>query len=231
MAIVTALPGLAPTARAFVMDAWPQGQVKTRSGRVVKWAQSSAPAGASLELVWENITYAQAETILKVWDASYGEYGSVTLATETLAGLDAGLAALIRQPFANVLWRADGRPVVEAVKARRCTVRMALRTRRDLATVAGGGGGGAPPSFNPFGAVFVVSPPVLITGGVVLPGVALAAGLPVLTTGGTATPAAGTTLTAGTPTLATGSASVQAVPGATLAAPAPTASWGTAITS
>jgi hypothetical protein len=132
MSIVTALPGIRPTTRAFTMDEWPQGQAKMRSGRVVKWVQANSPSGASLELVWENITNAQAETICDVWDANYGIYGSVDVVTETLAGLNSSLDVLINQPFANVLWRSEGPPVVEAVKRNRCTVRLTLRSRRDL---------------------------------------------------------------------------------------------------
>ena len=103
MSILTALPGIRPTTRAFSMEEWPQGQAKSRSGRIVKWAQVSRPTGASLELAWENITYAQAQTLLNVWDANYGTYGTVDLVIESLAGLDTGLAALIDQPFMGVV--------------------------------------------------------------------------------------------------------------------------------
>lgn len=139
MSILTALPGIAPVARSFVMDQWPQSQAKMRNGRTVRWAQVNSPAGASLELAWENITYAQAETLLAVWDANYGIYGNVDLVTANLAGLSVDLAGLIDQPFPNAGWRFQGPPTVEAVKARRCTVRLPLRARQ------GAGGGAAPP--------------------------------------------------------------------------------------
>jgi len=120
------------------MDEWPQTDVKMRGGRKMRWAQVNAPAGASTEIAWENIAYAQAETILAAWDANYGLYGSVTLVADTLSGLDAGLAAVIQQPFPGAVWRAEEPPVVEAVKAGRCIVRLRLRTRRNI----GGGNGG-----------------------------------------------------------------------------------------
>lgn len=133
MSILTALPGIRPTLRSFVMDEWPQGGAKMRGGRSVRWAQVSAPAGATMELAWENITYAQAQQIGVVWDTSYGTYGSLTLGASVIAGLDPALAALIEQPFPNALWRSQGPPVIESVKAGRCTVRLPLRTRYDLA--------------------------------------------------------------------------------------------------
>jgi hypothetical protein len=114
------------------MDEWPQTDVKMRGGRKMRWAQVSAPAGASTEIAWENITYAQAETILAVWDANYGLYGNVTLVADTLSGLDAGLAAVIQQPFPGAVWRAEEPPVVESVKAGRCIVRLRLRSRRNI---------------------------------------------------------------------------------------------------
>ena len=114
------------------MDEWPQGRIKMRSGRMAKWAQANTPAGAATEIVWENITYAEAELILQVWDSSYGIYGNITLVPSTLSGLSPGLAAIIQQPFPNTVWRAEGPPVIEAVKAKRCAVRLSLRTRRDI---------------------------------------------------------------------------------------------------
>lgn len=103
-----------------------------RNGRTAKWAQVNAPAGASTEIAWENITYAEAELILQVWDASYGLYGRINLAPSTLSGLGSGLAAIIEQPFPNTAWRAEGPPTIEPVKAKRCSVRLQLRTRRDI---------------------------------------------------------------------------------------------------
>lgn len=163
MPILTALPGIRPSLRSFGMDEWPQGGAKMRGGRSMRWAQVSAPAGARMELSWENINYAQAELISAAWDANYGTYGNLQLAGETLAGLGAlsgsilvtlsgdpittlagdlittdaaivgsGLADLIEQPFPDAIWRFEGPPVVEAVKAGRCTVRLLLRTRHDL---------------------------------------------------------------------------------------------------
>lgn len=111
------------------MDRWPQKEVKMRGGRTAKWPLVNTPAGASLDLVWENITHAEAEQLAAVWDANYGLYGAVALDAATLAGLGSSLATLIQQPFPGCEWRAQSPPVIESVKAGRCTVRLPLRTR------------------------------------------------------------------------------------------------------
>jgi hypothetical protein len=134
MPITTALPGIAPTVRDFTIDEWPQNRAKMRGGRTLRWSQLSRPSGASLVLAWENITYAQAESISTVWDANYGIYGAVDLPTEVLAGLGTELAELVETPFAGVTWRAVEAPTIEAVKAGRCTVRLALRTRQGISS-------------------------------------------------------------------------------------------------
>jgi hypothetical protein len=136
MSIVNALPGIAPTARSFKMAEWPQTRIKTRAGRTVRLAQVDTPAGATMDLVWENITYTQAETICNAWDVNYGIYGTLLLDAATLAGLsdEAGsnVSGLMLQPFPGATWRASGPPVAEAVKRRRCTVRLPLVARNDF---------------------------------------------------------------------------------------------------
>lgn len=123
----------APTVRSFVMDGWPQGGAKMRGGRSVRWAQLSAPTGASTDLVWENITHTEAEELLAQWDDAYGLNGSFSLTPEIIAGLGLELSELIEEPFPGAIWRFDGPPVVESIKAKRCTVRLPLRSRYNLA--------------------------------------------------------------------------------------------------
>jgi hypothetical protein len=129
MSIINALPGIKPTARPFTMGRWPQGRMKMRNGRTVKWGQADKPSGDAMELSWENITYAEAESLVAKWDANYGIYGVLTLPPEVLAGTDEALGNLLAAPFPGAIWRFTGPPVVEAVKAQRCTVRMPIGTR------------------------------------------------------------------------------------------------------
>jgi hypothetical protein len=118
------------------MAEWPQTRIKTRNGRTVRMAQTDSPAGATMDLVWENITYAQAEAIAVAWDDSYGIYGALLLDAATLAGLSdadgSNLSGLVLQPFPGATWRASGPPVAEAVKRKRCTVRLPLVARNDF---------------------------------------------------------------------------------------------------
>ena len=129
MNIINALPGIVPTARSHAMGQWPQKRIKMRNGRTVRWPLCSKPSDDGMELVWENITYAQAEQLCIVWDRDYGIYGSITLPPETLAGTSGGLNSLLALPFPGATWHFAGAPQVEAVKARRCTVRMPIKVR------------------------------------------------------------------------------------------------------
>jgi hypothetical protein len=129
MSIVTALPGIVPTARSYTMGRWPQGRMKMRNGRTVRWGLFSRPTGDRMELAWENITYAQAEQLCRVWDLNYGIYGRLTLSADTLAGTSGGLNSLLALPFPGATWHFVGAPQVEAVKKGRCTVRMPIGVR------------------------------------------------------------------------------------------------------
>jgi hypothetical protein len=82
-----------------------------------------------MRLVWENITYAQAESLCIVWDQNYGIYGQVLLPSQTLAGTSGGLTTLMATPFAGATWQFTGPPKVVPVKARRCTVEMPIGVR------------------------------------------------------------------------------------------------------
>lgn len=151
--IVNALPGITPTARTYSMGKWPQGRMKMRNGRTVRWGLSSIPTGDRMELVWENITYTQAEQIAAVWDANYGIYGELTLAPTvvlgtsdgkaittqngkafllsggTLGGVNGDLNDLLALPFAGATWHFVGTPRVAPVKAGRCTMRIPIGVR------------------------------------------------------------------------------------------------------
>jgi hypothetical protein len=153
MSIINALPGITPTARPYSMGEWPQRRMKMRNGRAVRWGLSSIPSGDRMELVWENITYTQAELLSSVWDANYGIYGELTLAPSkvlaaangkaivtqdgkalltsggTLAGTDGGLRELLALPFPGATWHFVGNPRVTAVKAGRCTMQMPIGVR------------------------------------------------------------------------------------------------------
>jgi hypothetical protein len=132
MSVLTLLPEIAPTVRDFTMDRWPQRNLKTRNGITLRQALVSEPAGALLELTWENITSDEAETLLESWDASYGMYGDVELDPATVFGAGVGISDLIFEPFPGATWRFTGPPEVELVKRNRCTVRLRLRTRRNI---------------------------------------------------------------------------------------------------
>lgn len=132
--LFNALPGIEPTARSYSMGKWPQGRMVMRNGKTVRWGLSSRPTGDMMELMWENITYAEAEQLCIVWDNNYGIYGMIgnqviPLTPELLAGTSGGLASLMTEPFAGATWVFAGPPTVEPVKARRCSVRIPIRVR------------------------------------------------------------------------------------------------------
>jgi hypothetical protein len=127
MNIINALPGITPTARPYSMGQWPQARRKMRNGRIVRWALATRPSGDTMELRWENLTYAEAEQLCSIWDANYGIYGTLTIPAQIRAGTSGGLNALLASPFAGAVWEFSGLPKVEAVKAKRCTVTMRIR--------------------------------------------------------------------------------------------------------
>lgn len=134
MSIINALPGIVPTARSYTMGKWPQGRMKMRNGKTVRWGLSSRPTGDRLELVWENITYGQAEQLAIIWDNNYGIYGILAstanpMTPEILAGTSGGLNSYLALPFPGATWHFVGPPQVEAVKAGRCTMRMPIGVR------------------------------------------------------------------------------------------------------
>ena len=124
------LPGLAPAVRDFVMDEYPLQLARMRNGRSHRWSQSNMAAGASFNLEWKAVTNAEAEEILKAWDASYGLYGDVALSQSMLAGLSLELQQFMASPSAMVTWRFSEPPTVTFLKAGRCTVRVRLKSRR-----------------------------------------------------------------------------------------------------
>jgi hypothetical protein len=129
MSIVNVLPGIAPSLRPYSAGVWPQGRMKMRNGRVVRWSLSSRPSGDKMELTWPNITFAQAEEICKIWDANYGIYGQLTLPPEILAGTSGGLSAYIALPFAGATWHFTSAPRVTATTPRRCTLSISIGVR------------------------------------------------------------------------------------------------------
>jgi hypothetical protein len=133
MNIVTALPGITPKGRNYTMGQWPQTQRKMRNGRVVRWAASSKPTGDRMDLSWENITYAQAEELCKVWDDNYGTYGTLTIPPEIVEGARGDLKNLLLLPFPGATWQPAGPPRTTAVKAGRCTVQIPIQTRGHIA--------------------------------------------------------------------------------------------------
>lgn len=154
MSIVNALPGIVPSLRSYSMGEWPQRRMKMRNKRIVKWGLANISTNEKLELAWENITYAQAEQLVRVWDLNYGTYGRVTLPAEFFAGTETqvclatlsgkiittldgkalavdgsdsgGLSGLMALPFVSTAWRFTEPPRVTAVKAGRCTVQMSI---------------------------------------------------------------------------------------------------------
>ena len=135
MTIFNALPGIVPSARLYRMGQWPQRRMKMRNGRVARWALVNRPSGDTIELSWENITYAQAELLCIVWDDNYGIHGSLSLpptiplTQEILDGMGTSLKQFVTAPFTGVAWHFKSPPTVEPVKFGRCTVRMSIGAR------------------------------------------------------------------------------------------------------
>jgi hypothetical protein len=110
------------------MDEWPQGRAKSRGGRTVRWALVDMPAKAAIDLAWENILYSNALPIVQAWNDAYGRLGTVAPETIPVNGLY-DLADLVIEPYPDAVWYIREPPTIEAVKRKRCTLRMGLWTR------------------------------------------------------------------------------------------------------
>lgn len=137
MNLINALPGIVPTARPYTMGEWPQHRMKMRNKRTARWGLANMSTGEKLSLEWGNITYAQAEQLVRIWDLNYGMYGKVELPPEVFAGTEipvqdpssSALRDLMASPFAGTVWVFTEPPRVSPVKAGRCTVRMPIGAR------------------------------------------------------------------------------------------------------
>lgn len=135
MNLFNVLPGIVPTLRSYEMGEWPQRRMKMRNGRTARWGLASMSTGEKLDLQWENVTYSEAEQLVRVWDANYGIYGKVVLPPEVFAGTEingpdaTALRDLMAAPFASTTWVFTESPRVLSVKAGRCTVVMPIGAR------------------------------------------------------------------------------------------------------
>jgi len=109
------------------MGEWPQRRMKMRNKRTARWGLANMSSGERFELAWENITYAEAESLVRVLDLNYGSYGHIALPPEIFAGIDlTELEDLMAAPFPSTSWRFIEPPRVLAVKAGRCTVQVPI---------------------------------------------------------------------------------------------------------
>jgi hypothetical protein len=130
--IVRALfPALSPSDRSFEPPEYAVSKYKTINGAKARRLWASQPGGGTLDLVFENVDDADAESILVAHDVAKGATNDVILPDEVLSGAEGDLLAYMRAPGGQA-WSFDAPPEVESVKEGMSTVRVKLSGRRKV---------------------------------------------------------------------------------------------------
>lgn len=139
--IVRALfPSLAPSDRSFTPPEYALSRYKTTNGAKSRRLWASQPGGGSLDLTFENINDADAESILAAHDLAKGATNDVILPDRVLSGVEGDLLAYMRSPGGQA-WSFAEAPEVEFVNEGVSTVRVKLSARRKIKFNSVGGTG------------------------------------------------------------------------------------------
>jgi hypothetical protein len=114
-----------PTSRRFTPGGYSFSAAQTVNGREVRRLWGNMPNDASLELEYENISESIAVEMLNLYDKSYGDYSSVALPAEVLAGADGVLQQEMTLTGVGLKWYFAEPPRIVSVFPGICS--MSLR--------------------------------------------------------------------------------------------------------
>lgn len=123
-------PKLKPTKRSFTLGNFPVKTYRSVSGKTLRRSFGNKPYGSTIDLVFENISEANAKLIYDHYYAQQGTFVGFTLPAELYAGLSASqLGQLFTQggPNADTLeWLYSETPEMESVYKGITTVSVKL---------------------------------------------------------------------------------------------------------
>lgn len=118
--------GPVPSSRSFSAGDFAVRQYKALSGAEIRIRYGNLRLESTLELVYENITDANAKLFLDGYNSTFGTFNAFTLPNthSVFNGWASDKAAL--NSASNTRWRYSGPPEVESVIPGRSTVRVSL---------------------------------------------------------------------------------------------------------
>ena len=107
---VTNFPGLTPTSRSFKPGDFANAKFRANSGAEFRILYGSKRTGMELQLQFQNITDAQANSILNHYDTAKGTYEVFSVPAAVKAGSSASI-----DPPASSKWRYKDAPQLNSV--------------------------------------------------------------------------------------------------------------------
>lgn len=117
-------PALPPSSRQFTPGDYPVKTVRAQSGVETRILYGSKRTGMTLDLSYENITDAQAETFNVHYDETKGTFLTFVLPETARAGWAASASTI--DAVSGAAWRYEGPPSIVAVKPGRSSVQVKL---------------------------------------------------------------------------------------------------------
>lgn len=124
-------PAISPSDRNFEPPEYSVSKYKTMNGGRVRRLWASQPGGGALDLSFENISDAAAESILAAHDVAKGAENDVVLPDAVLSGTEGALLAYMRSPSGQA-WSFEAPPEIESVKGGMSSARVKLSARRKV---------------------------------------------------------------------------------------------------
>lgn len=112
-----AFPNLKPTSRSYSPGTYPQTEFQSQNGAKTIVRYGNRRFDSSLQLSFQNITDAQAASILQNYEDVNANWNYVTFSSSNgSAGAGSDLATYLQESGASGLkWRYDGPPQVDSV--------------------------------------------------------------------------------------------------------------------
>lgn len=133
--MAVSFPSITPTNRSFSAPIYPVTVYRSQSGASVRRLWASQPSNARLSLTFNNISDADAASILACYSSASGSVGTLTLPSVVFNGAETALATLFSQAGSVLQWHFadDSPPKVDSVVPGRSSVTLELIASLDYA--------------------------------------------------------------------------------------------------
>ena len=115
-----AFPNYEPTSRTYRAGKWPTTTATSQSGVITRRLWANKASGATLNLIYENITDAEADDFMVTFDLTKGNFDyfdNITSGHAMFAGMSASLVTEILDETVNAgaEWTFRNRPNIQSV--------------------------------------------------------------------------------------------------------------------